>query len=55
MGEIDKADDVVVYCKMGIRSERAAELLRQAGYRATSLRGGIAAWSSEVDPSVPRY
>jgi sulfur-carrier protein adenylyltransferase/sulfurtransferase len=54
-GELGKDDEIVVYCKMGARSERAAAFLRDAGYRATSLRGGILAWSSEVDPSVPRY
>jgi adenylyltransferase/sulfurtransferase len=55
VAELEKDEDIVVYCKMGARSERAAAFLRDAGYRASSLRGGILAWSSEVDPSVPRY
>jgi len=47
---------VYVLCHAGVRSARAAELLRQAGYgRVLNVRGGIAAWSAEVDPSVPVY
>jgi adenylyltransferase/sulfurtransferase len=55
VGELAKDTEIVAYCKMGARSERAAAFLRDAGYRATSLRGGILAWSAEVDPTVPRY
>jgi len=47
---------VYVLCHAGVRSARAAELLRQAGYgRVLNVRGGIAAWSAEVDASVPVY
>src|SRR5262249_17763481 len=55
VGELRKDEEIVVYCKMGPRSDRAASFLRDAGYSATSLRGGILAWSREIDPSVPRY
>ena len=35
---------------------RALELLRQSGFRKLkNLKGGIDAWSREVDPAVPRY
>lgn len=52
----DPACDVVLYCHAGVRSSRAAELLREAGIpRVASLAGGIDRWSREVDPTVPRY
>lgn len=46
---------VVAYCHHGVRSLGAAAILEQAGFDAVSLRGGIDAWSLEVDPSLPRY
>ena len=57
MGEIDETRDVVVHCKMGGRSARAIEALRSSGFRGKllNLKGGITAWSNEVDPSVPKY
>jgi molybdopterin/thiamine biosynthesis adenylyltransferase/rhodanese-related sulfurtransferase len=56
LDELDPSRPVVVYCHHGARSLRAVELLRGSGFaRATSLRGGIDAWSTEVDPGVPRY
>jgi adenylyltransferase/sulfurtransferase len=56
MEELDKAREIVVYCHVGVRSTNAVSLLRQAGFRrARNLKGGIDAWASEVDPSMPRY
>ena len=54
---IDPSKEVVVQCKMGGRSARAIEALRSAGYTGPlkNLRGGITAWSNEVDPKVPKY
>jgi rhodanese-related sulfurtransferase len=47
---------LVVYCHHGIRSFHVVAALRASGLRhARSLAGGIEAWSSTVDPSVPRY
>lgn len=46
---------VVVYCHHGMRSLRATLWLRQKGYQAWSLAGGIDAWSEEIDPEVARY
>jgi adenylyltransferase/sulfurtransferase len=47
---------IVVYCHHGSRSERAARLLLEAGFRRVeSLDGGIEGWSLTVDPDVPRY
>jgi len=43
-------------CHHGQRSQRALELLRQSGFgNVKNLRGGIDAWSREVDPAVARY
>lgn len=56
--EIDASDGVtiVAYCHHGVRSLSAAALLMRAGREdVVSLRGGIDAWSREVDPTVPRY
>jgi adenylyltransferase/sulfurtransferase len=54
--ELSTADEIVVYCKSGVRSARAVEALRQLGFRKLSnLRGGINAWSQQIDPSVPLY
>ncbi len=54
--ELDHAREIVVYCHLGIRSMHAVAFLRHAGFAgARNLRGGVDAWSAEVDPSVPRY
>ncbi len=55
LGELDATRDMVVYCHHGVRSARAVELLRAAGFRARNLAGGITAWIDQVDPSMPRY
>ncbi|HUR54167.1 MAG TPA: rhodanese-like domain-containing protein [Gemmataceae bacterium] len=46
---------VVVYCHHGVRSLSGAAILQRAGIEASSLSGGIDAWSLTVDPTVPRY
>lgn len=47
---------IIVHCHHGVRSLRVAGWLRERGFpSATSMRGGIEAWSTEVDPGVPRY
>ena len=55
--EIDPNRETVVHCKMGGRSARAIMALKQSGFTGnlTNLKGGITAWSNEVDPSVPKY
>ena len=58
LGEIEAWRDkpIVVHCHHGVRSLRVARWLRERGFAgARSLRGGIEAWSVEIDPSVPRY
>jgi len=50
------APEIVVHCKSGIRSAKAAAFLREHGFtRVKNLKGGILAWINEVDPTLPRY
>ena len=52
----DRDTPIVFQCHHGIRSQHAAEYFRRQGFRNLyNLRGGIDAWSMQVDPSVPRY
>lgn len=54
--ELDPAQDIVVHCKMGGRSQKAVELLKSAGFRKVkNLVGGIDHWAEKVDTSLPRY
>ncbi|HEX6728896.1 MAG TPA: molybdopterin-synthase adenylyltransferase MoeB [Pyrinomonadaceae bacterium] len=57
MNEIDDSVDTVVHCKAGVRSAKAIETLKRAGFqgRLINLKGGITAWSEEVDPRVAKY
>jgi adenylyltransferase/sulfurtransferase len=56
LSEIDREREVIVHCHAGVRSQRIAEFLKQSGYpRVANLAGGIQAWSSEIDPTVPKY
>jgi adenylyltransferase/sulfurtransferase len=53
---LDSARDVVLYCRSGVRSAKAARQLQAAGFkRVWNLAGGILRWSADVDPSIPRY
>ena len=54
--EIDRDREIVVYCHIGLRGSAAAELLRNRGYsRVWNLVGGIDAWATAIDPTMPRY
>ncbi len=56
LSEIDRNREIVVHCKMGVRSQRIAEFLVQSGYpNVKNLAGGITAWSDQIDPSVRKY
>jgi adenylyltransferase/sulfurtransferase len=56
LGELDPAADIVVHCKMGVRSANACDFMAAHGFtKVANLVGGITAWSDEVDPSVPKY
>ena len=54
--ELDPEERLVVLCHHGARSLNTTVWLRNQGFEnAQSLRGGIDAWSGEIDPAVPRY
>lgn len=54
--ELDSSDEIVAHCKSGVRSGKAVDFLRQAGFRKVkNMKGGILAWSDKVDRSVPKY
>jgi sulfur-carrier protein adenylyltransferase/sulfurtransferase len=55
-GELEKDREIVIHCKSGGRSQKAAEFLAQNGFKKVwNLAGGITAWSNDVDPKVPKY
>lgn len=52
----DQERGVVVYCHHGMRSLRAASILRAHGVKhAFSMRGGVEEWANVVDPEMNRY
>ncbi len=54
--ELDPDDHIVVICHHGVRSLNVTAWLRQQGFeKAQSMRGGIDAWSRQVDQTVPTY
>ena len=57
MSEIDPTRETIIHCKAGGRSARAITALQNAGFNGElkNLKGGITAWSNEVDPKVPKY
>jgi adenylyltransferase/sulfurtransferase len=56
-GELDSARETIVFCHGGGRSARVIAWLQQSGYTGplANLKGGIHAWSLDVDPGVPTY
>jgi adenylyltransferase/sulfurtransferase len=56
MNQLNSADNIVAYCKSGVRSGKAVDLLKKSGFqKIKNLKGGILGWSDKVDPSVPKY
>ena len=54
--ELDPDEELIVHCKMGGRSAKAADYLRSVGFRRVlNLTGGVLAWSDQIDPSQPKY
>jgi|SRR5665213_153954 len=54
--ELDSTAELVVMCKVGGRSRRAAEFLSARGFsRVANLAGGIDAWTREIDPTLSAY
>lgn len=56
VNELSSADFIVAHCKSGMRSAKACDFLRKTGFaKVKNLKGGILAWSDQVDPTVPKY
>ncbi|GGA41826.1 molybdopterin-synthase adenylyltransferase MoeB [Okeania sp. KiyG1] len=53
--ELMNGHRLIAHCKMGGRSAKALGILKEAGIEGTNLKGGITAWSQEIDSSVPQY
>jgi adenylyltransferase/sulfurtransferase len=54
--ELDPNQQLYIHCKSGIRSLKAVKLLQERGFKyAKSVKGGILAWSDEIDSSVAKY
>ena len=55
LDKIPKNKEVIVYCHYGNRSLKAANILKEKGFNAKSLVGGIDVWSRFIDNSIPQY
>src|SRR6266581_4922922 len=56
VNELSTADEIVVYCKTGVRSGRITNFLREIGFRkAKNLVGGIDEWADKIEPEMARY
>ena len=56
LAEFDQNENFAIHCKTGGRSAKAVKLLQDAGFQNVyNVKGGITAWSEEIDPSVPKY
>jgi len=56
LNELDKNAEIVVHCKMGGRSAKAADHMRKAGFKnVLNLTGGILRWADKVDTKMPKY
>ena len=53
--ELDPADEIIVYCHHGVRSAAVANFLRQQGFKAVNLAGGLDSWASSIDRTMKRY
>ena len=53
--ELVNGHRLIAHCKIGGRSAKALSILKEAGIEGTNVKGGIAAWSQEVDSSIPQY
>ncbi len=56
LSELNPADHIVAYCRIGIRSAEAVRVLKRAGFQNVwNLKGGLNAWADQVDPDMPKY
>ncbi len=51
-----KNDEIIIHCRSGARSQKAALALKAAGFtNVSNLTGGILAWAEKIDPTMPKY
>ena len=51
-----KDQEIVIHCRTGGRSQKAALILKKAGFtKVKNLAGGITAWADKIDPTMPKY
>jgi sulfur-carrier protein adenylyltransferase/sulfurtransferase len=56
LAELDKGQEIVLFCRTGSRSSKAVEILLNAGFKKVkNMRGGINAWARDIDPRLPLY
>jgi adenylyltransferase/sulfurtransferase len=57
IGELSSVSgqEIIIYCKSGIRSAKAVTILKENGIEAKNLKGGILAWIDKVDPTLAKY
>src|SRR5262249_35832562 len=56
LGELERAHEIIVHCKSGVRSQKAIQFLRQQGFtRLKNLTGGILAWADRIDKNMLKY
>src|SRR5256714_5302687 len=56
VNELHTSQEIICHCRSGMRSAKAVNFLRQAGFKKVhNLAGGILAWADRVDPSMPQY
>jgi molybdopterin/thiamine biosynthesis adenylyltransferase/rhodanese-related sulfurtransferase len=56
VNELDSSREIVAHCRSGMRSAKAVDFLKQAGFKKVrNLAGGILAWADRVDPKIPKY
>ena len=53
--ELANGHRLIAHCKLGGRSAKALNILKEAGIEGTNVKGGIAAWSQEIDSNIPQY
>ncbi len=54
--DLDPNQQIYIHCKSGVRSLRALQFLREQGFKyLKSVKGGISAWSDEIDHNIPKY
>jgi adenylyltransferase/sulfurtransferase len=53
---VGKDSEIVIHCRSGARSQKAALILKQHGFtNVENLAGGILDWADKIDPSMPKY